>query len=175
MKLIESKVEILPQSDGLEGIYRQIETAGRTCYKSEDKITADSAKDFVQKMITNGHTAMLEHGTVYLYVEESSESNKEDFNACNEIYSFYRTNKYSQVRSAGVGSLTGHINRYYITTNYRVIVENNRYDDLKFICTPEFNNKRVTVRFTCDRGVSHELVRHRVFSFAQESTRQWRH
>lgn len=176
MKLIESKVEILPQSDGLEGIYRQIETAGRTCYKSEDKITADSAKDFVQKMITNGHTAMLEHGTVYLCVEESNESSKEDFDVCNEIYNFYRTNKYSKVNSTGIGSLTGHINRYYITTNYRVIVENNRYSDLKFLrmCEPN-HHKRITVRFTCDRGVSHEAVRHRTFSFAQESTRQWRH
>ena len=60
----------------------------------------------------------------------------------------------------------------YITTNFRVLVENNRLNDLKYICKPtEHHEKRYTMRFTTDRGVSHELVRHRVFSFAQESTR----
>ena len=29
----------------------------------------------------------------------------------------------------------------------------------------------ITVKFTCDRGISHEIVRHRIASFAQESTR----
>ena len=61
---------------------------------------------------------------------------------------------------------------YYITTNYRVLVENNHLSDLKYLCEPtEFHEKRVTVHFVCDRGVSHEFVRHRVMSFAQESTR----
>ena len=66
MKLIESKVELIGQQPGLEGMYKQIELAGRTCYKSEDKITEDSAKEFVDRMIKLGHGAMLEHGTVYL-------------------------------------------------------------------------------------------------------------
>ena len=51
---------------GLDGIYKQIEIAGRHCYKSEDKITETSAKEFVKRMIKSGHGAMLEHGTVYL-------------------------------------------------------------------------------------------------------------
>lgn len=60
----------------------------------------------------------------------------------------------------------------YVTMNYRHIVENNWLDDLKYQCEPtEFHEKRCTVRFVCDRGVSHEFVRHRVFSFTQESTR----
>ena len=68
------------------------------------------------------------------------------------------------------------VNKYndtiFITTNYRVLVENDWLDDLKYICEPtEFHEKRISVRWTCDRGVSHEFVRHRVFSFAQESTR----
>lgn len=64
-------------------------------------------------------------------------------------------------------------NKYaYVTMNYRHIIENNWLDDLKYIHEPtECHKKRVTVRFICDRGVSHEFVRHRVFSFAQESTR----
>lgn len=60
----------------------------------------------------------------------------------------------------------------YVTMNYRHIVENNWLDDLQYICEPtEYHEKRVTVKWTCDRGISHEFVRHRVFSFAQESTR----
>ena len=61
---------------------------------------------------------------------------------------------------------------WYITSNYRVIIENEWIDDLQYLCEPtEFHAKRITVHFVCDRGVSHEFVRHRVFSFAQESTR----
>ena len=64
MKLIETAAVYIPQED----LYKQIELAGRTCYKSEDKITEDSAKAFVDRMIKSGHTAMLEHGTVYLTI-----------------------------------------------------------------------------------------------------------
>ena len=64
-------------------------------------------------------------------------------------------------------------NKYaYVTMNYRHIIENDWLDDLQYICEPtEYHAKRVTVHFVCDRGVSHEFVRHRVFSFAQESQR----
>lgn len=62
MKLIESSVQIIEEKDP----YKMIELAGRTCYKSEDKITENSAKEFVDRMIKLGHGAMLEHGTIYL-------------------------------------------------------------------------------------------------------------
>lgn len=68
MKLIKPKAELLLQQPGLEGVYKQIELAGRTCYKSTDKITEDSAKPFVDRMINSNHLAMLEHGTVYLKI-----------------------------------------------------------------------------------------------------------
>ena len=68
MKLINSKYEIIEQEPGLEGIYEAIERAGRTCYKSEDKITDTSAKEFVDRMIKSGHNAMLEFGTIYLRI-----------------------------------------------------------------------------------------------------------
>lgn len=68
MKLIKPSFEIIEQQPGLEGIHKQIELAGRTCYKSEDKITPDSAKSFVDRMVKSGHGAMLEHGTVYLKI-----------------------------------------------------------------------------------------------------------
>ena len=162
MKLIESKVELLEQED----FYKQIELAGRTCYKSENKITDESSTDFVQRMIECGHTAMLEHGTVYLYFGPDSTLNGYK----------YRDNKYSKyVEIRETEKPVPRIHKY-ITTNYRVLVENSWLDDLQYQCEPtEFHEKRVSVRFTTDRGVSHELVRHRAFSFAQESTRQWRH
>jgi thymidylate synthase (FAD) len=68
MKLIQSKAEYLPQEEGLDGIYKQIEISGRTAYHSQDKITPTSAKDFVGRMIKSKHGAALEHGTVYLKV-----------------------------------------------------------------------------------------------------------
>lgn len=71
MKVIEPKVEIWEQPKGIEGIYKQIERVGRVCYKSEDHITADSAKPFVERMIASKHYAMLEHGTVYLSVPDT--------------------------------------------------------------------------------------------------------
>lgn len=172
MKLIKPYFEIWEQPAGLEGVYKQIEKVGRVCYKSEDKITEDSAKPFVDRMIKSGHGAMLEHGTVYLefHVKDPSEVGEEEYHSqqseLNKLISRYANNKYSIIK----------VNHYYdtvfITTNYRVLIENNWLKDLKYICEPTvFHEKRVTVHFVCDRGVSHEFVRHRVMSFAQESTR----
>ena len=91
MRIIESKVEIITPIDG-QAILKHIEQVGRVCYKSEDKITTDSAKMFVAGLIRKGHEAVIEH----------------------------------------------------------------------------FN---ITVKFTTDRGISHEIVRHRLASYAQESSR----
>lgn len=89
MKIIKASAEIIAATDNLEQI---IELAGRTCYKSEDRITEDSAHEFIERIKNFKHESVLEHGAI-------------------------------------------------------------------------------TVRFVVDRGVSHELVRHRLASFSQESTR----
>lgn len=160
MKLIKASFNIIEQGPSIDGIYKIIEQAGRVCYKSEDKITEDSAKEFVERMVKSGHGAMLEHGTVYLFLTMSSR----------QQYFKYCSNPYSVANSTGEaekGTWNG-----FVTTNYRVLVENGWLDDLEYICNPgKEHEKRITVRFVCDRGVSHEFVRHRVFSFAQESTR----
>ena len=233
MRLIKPYFNIIEQQSGLEGIYKQIEMAGRTCYKSEDKITEDSAKEFVDRMIKSGHGAMLEHGTVYLMVytiapedwdktiarhpritiddardylrtnptcNSKGEENwwaKEARHIALKMAVKYADNPYSKVEivnakhevnteggviitptgempivTKGSGKVISVFNTILITTNLRVLVENNWLDDLKYICEPtEHHEKRHTVKFVCDRGVSHEFVRHRVFSFAQESTR----
>ena len=91
MKLIKPSVEIESEING-DKILKFIEKIGRVCYRSEDKITSDSAIKFVKNVIARGHLSVIEH----------------------------------------------------------------------------FN---ISVRFIIDRGVSHELVRHRLCSFSQESTR----
>lgn len=91
MKIVDPSFEILNLSDG-EQILREIELIGRVCYKSEDRITVDSARDFVSKLIKSGHESVIEH-------------------------------------------------------------------------------EKISVKIVCDRGVSHEIVRHRIASYSQESTR----
>lgn len=169
--VIPADMEIGPRmwkDELINSVYRQIEVAGRTCYKSEDKITETSAKEFVDRMVKSGHGAMLEHGTVYLRIPDVSSDGQWVYPAKGK----YLGNKYSVTKSRLEGVAQNPYSVFYVTTNYRVLVENNWLDDLQYICEPtEFHEKRVTVKFICDRGVSHEFVRHRVFSFAQESTR----
>nr|UWG88084.1 MAG: Thymidylate synthase complementing protein [Bacteriophage sp.] len=161
MKLIESSVQIIEEKDP----YKMIELAGRTCYHSLDKITEDSSKEFVDRMIKLGHGAMLEHGTIYLTIDG------EDPNL-----SKIQSNPHTKVNLVPYEVLTeGNYTisyKAYITTNLRVLVENNLKELLCYQVEPtEHHEKRITAKFICDRGVSHEFVRHRVFSFAQESQR----
>ncbi len=154
MKLIKSSHEIWEQTPGIEGVYKAIERAGRICYRSENKITEDSAKGFVGRMVANKHLAMCEHATIYLQVP----------NTCVILIDNYKCNPYSKVIEHDYVS--------YISSNYRVLIENNWLDDLKYLCEPtEFHEKRISVHFTADIGVIREFFRHRRFSMAQESTR----
>lgn len=91
MKLVKPSYEIISDLN-TEYVLKLIELAGRTCYKSEDKITEESAKTFIKMILGRHHESVIEHGSM-------------------------------------------------------------------------------TVKFIIDRGVSHELVRHRLASFSQESTR----
>lgn len=91
MKIIPPSFELLDSLDGA-ALLQKIELAGRVCYKSEAKITPDSAEGFVRRILENGHESVLEH-------------------------------------------------------------------------------EKLTARVVCDRGVSHEIVRHRIASYSQESTR----
>ena len=158
MKLIKPNLEILEQQPGLDGIYKQIELAGRTCYKSEDKITEDSAKAFVDRMLNLHHGSVLEHGSVYLKIPIKAETSYR--------IDEYKDNPYTKTK------IDRDLSCYYISTNYRVLVEHNWLDDLQYICEPtEYHEKRITVKWTCDKGILAEFTRHRTFSFAAESTR----
>ena len=141
----------------LQDIYKDIERAARVSYKSEDKITEDSAEKMVERLINMKHYSPLEFGTVYLKFPNTS---------LDEVdVEKYETNHFSAV------TITKDSTRY-VTTNYRVIVENSWEDDLKYMCEPtEHHQRRITVHFITNRAVSHELVRHRSMSFMQESQR----
>lgn len=164
MKIIQPSFSIMEQGSGVDGIYKQIELAGRTCYKSEDRITETSAKAFVERMIVSKHTAMLEHGTVYLAFSIAPM-----YTMAANGWGKYIKNPYS--RDCDICVIDG-VDMVAITTNYRVLVENGWLEDLQYLCEPTINHEqRVTVHFVCDRAIANEFVRHRVFSFAQESTR----
>ena len=167
MILLEQKAEYLKQEPGVEGVYKVIEKAARTCYKSEAKCdgTVEGAKAFVERMIKSHHTAMLESCSVYLkcYRNFKYEKNTGMVEYPSDL-EFYATNKYSKF------NLDKDYN--YVTTNLRVLVENNRLDDLNYWSEPtDMHEKRYTFRLVTDRAIANEIVRHRSFSFAQESTR----
>ena len=162
MEIIKSKAEYIPQEEDLEGIYKQIELAGRTAYHSLDKITPDSAKDFVDRMIKSNHGAALEHGTVYLKVPTETWGEDEH----EWVYMFPEELPWVSLDCDG--------KYWYITTNFRHILEGNVGIETmnKYLCSPtNSHEKRYTMRFTCSRAIAQELTRHRVFSFLMESQR----
>lgn len=164
MKLIKSSVtNITPNRFFEEDILKHIELCGRTCYKSEDKITDTSAEKFVNMLKKNKHRSVLEHGTVYLWTKDTSYNFMGVWRS--DLFDKYDKNPYSIAYMDGP--------EVYITTNYRVIIENGWEKDLNFIDDEfgMFHEPRYTFRITCSRAIANEIVRHRVMSFSQESTR----
>jgi thymidylate synthase (FAD) len=153
MRIIEPNVVELKQVN----LFEHIEVCGRTCYKSTDLIKEGSAEKFVENIKKRKHGSVLEHGTVYMIVPFNDKKKPANLNKL-------LANQYTKVNFE---------DKMYITTNYRVVVENDFYNLVeRYRCEPtEHHEKRRTFRITCNRGVSHEYVRHRVMSFAQESQR----
>lgn len=155
MEFIVASFEIIEQEPGISGIYKAAELPGRICYGSQDKIKEGSAELFVKGLMKSNHGAPLEHGTVYLLA-----NTEYDF----YVLEFYLGNPYSKCKYFD--------SKLYITTNLRVLFENNRLDDLKYFCEPtEYHEKRIQVKFNVDRFTGEEFLRHRVASFNRESTR----
>ena len=156
MEFLVAGFEIIDQEPGLEGIYKAAELPGRICYGSQDRIAPGTAEKFINGLMKSNHGAPLEHGTVYL---------KDSSGYYGDALDKYRDNKYSKyIRKNGVA---------YVTTNLRVLFENNWLEDLdRYLCEPtEYHERRVQVRFTVDRFTGEEFLRHRVASFNRESTR----
>ena len=157
--------EIWNQEPGIDGIYRQVERAGRVCYKSEDHCTAESARPFVERMIKSQHTAMLEHATVYLlYRDGETASAEQGGDAAGETWQRYERNKFSKVTTVD--------GCHYVTTNLRVLAENQWLADLDHLTEPlAHHERRVTVHFTTQIATTREFNRHRANSMAEQSTR----
>lgn len=161
MKLIKPEFQIIePTGYTIDDIYKSIELAGRVSHRSEDKITETSAKDFVGRMLNMKHLATCEFGTIYLYIDYHNPS-------FGKIIDKYNNNQYSKCIIDNVFP-----DKAYISSNYRVLVENNWLDDLKYLCEPtEYHYKRYTIKFVLDRAILAEFTRHRKFSFMAESSR----
>ena len=170
MKIIHPSVEYWSQANTLDGIWKHAARCARVCYQSSHTKEDESAKDFLLRTIAkNGfkkdkssHMSVLEHATVYLVV-----------NIQNPFYPHmcykYKDNHYSKTCNLIINDT---IEGICITTNLRVIIENDWLDDLKFIANDISNHvKRYTFSFITNLGVSRELNRHRCHSISEESTR----
>lgn len=157
MKLINQKAELWQQGPTEEDMWDHIAKCTRVCYQSTPKNKEESGEDFCKRTILlNKHYGMLEHGTVYLIMPGNT------FYGGAAVR--YGVNPYSKVNKV--------YDKLYITTNYRVILENGWEKDLDYWSEPtEFHEKRYTLSLITSIGIGRELCRHRKFSFAQESTR----
>lgn len=195
MELINPSVEMIKEKD----IYKRIELAGRTCYKSEEKIKEGSAKKFVRAMIKSDHTAMLEHASLvfqvdsYFVWETIKRSNRRYLNlteCC--VPTGYNNQERRLLVSGNIRAinesenpclLKAMVNAGYGDAVYGdlTVETDNEYDvevrvvnliDLENIKREEIlNHYYPSFRCITDRAVTHEMVRHRPASFAQESQR----
>lgn len=162
MKVIKSDVEILEQQSGIIGMFKHVERVARTSYHSENLITEDSWKKFCDMLLKRGHWACFEHGTVYLKIPKV-------IMQVEAVY--FRNNHYTK--------FTEDSDYYYFTTNYRELLhfcqtykKDPEYLLNNYWTEPDYNfPPRVTSKWVCSRGVSHELVRHRVMCYLQSSQR----
>lgn len=173
MKLINQSVELITEENPL----KVIELAGRVSHKSEDRITEDSYKAFIKQMLKLGHTATLEFGSVYLEIDEYFMTSIYGWTIPESNSMFHKI--HNGIREGKEDSSI----KYKLYTNLRYILDKcpQLFEDIVNDTLPSWirhftpsNNdpyKRYTFKIICNRGVSHELVRHRVFSFLQESTR----
>ena len=173
MKLINQNVEEWHCGYTLPEIWSHIAKCARVCYQSEPRNNEETDEEFVKRVILRNysleeigesrelqlklHLSCLEHGTVYLDIPY-----KED--TLTSII-FFKNNIYSKHNCSSNA-------RYHITTNMRVVIENNLMNVLHYITKPNvFHSLRTTFNITTDIGVARELARHRTHSISEESTR----
>lgn len=221
MKVQFVRTSVLPQ--GLapceeKRLLQVIEICGRTAYKSEDKITEDSARSFVLMLKKHGHLSVLEHSNIVLKIQEEPgagpspgiPSVREFFESLRkslrERCAYHRTSILYDQESAAfaiAGNLRGwietleylkqegtryynflgrHLGRFFpiLFQNEAALADDFGYsvslvheeDQLSLLKTdPRADLPVFIFKFICDRGITHEVVRHRVLSFTQESTR----
>lgn len=173
MKLINQNVEEWHCGYTLPEIWSHIAKCARTCYQSEPRNNGETDEEFVKRVILRNysfeeigesrelqlklHLSCLEHGTVYLDIPYKGDTLT--------VINFFENNIYSKHNCAA----NAHC---HITTNMRVVIENNLMDVLHYITKPNvFHYLRTTFNITTDIGVARELARHRTHSISEESTR----
>jgi len=193
MKIIKPSVEFFGAvPTEYNAALKFTEKCGRVCYKSEDKITEDSAEGFVKKLIKAGHLAMVEHSN---FVVRNLDSSYDNLQYLRDTAGKYLTVIPSKGYTVIGGSLTAWYQRCLLLGRYEgmfnaffhiwgklfgldTVTFSHSFGEVPLsnweVCPHDEIPKalhRYSAKFICDRGVSHELVRHRPCSFAQESTR----
>ena len=177
MRLVNQSVEEWYCGYTLPEIWAHIARCARVCYQSTPRSNGETEEEFVKRVILRGysledigksrelqlklHLSVLEHGTVYLDIPNNVWTL--------EFLDFFRNNnKYSKTYQHG----NLRRNSVAVTTNMRVIVENNLMSCLTYLCAPtEYHSLRTTCSIITDIGVARELARHRTHSISEESTR----
>ena len=196
MKIINAQAYVLVENDPI----KKIEKCGRVCYKSEDKITEDSAEKFVANIIKRGHEAVLEHAS---FIFQVSYNVYEDLREkVMFVENRYPVKMYLRFTDSDGYVVSGNVRAwrdFFLFAGVPPYM--NDFVEANPTLFPEFKNdspftlkggkwsirqissnelvstyqrlvhEDVSVKFICDRGVTHEIVRHRPASFCQESTR----
>ena len=161
MKLVENKAELIQQNNGINGLYDHI----KACVYNKNDDSQVSSEDFVKFLIENKKYNELEFGTVYLaaFIDRHTTT----ISDATDIYKManrYQENPYSIV-CCTLPENDNDTDKFYITTNYRVLVENNWLDDLKYLCSPTENHvKRFSFKLTTSIGVSKHLYKYKRLS-----------
>lgn len=169
-------------------LFQKIEMCGRVCYKSEDKITEDSAYQFVKKICLNNHGSVLEHYNFCFRLEEPYYHILKEI----DVPFFHLSYESEPLVSFNVRAFLTQYQKdvfpselktfaYFLEKNYPLLFDKKRGEeefkielitDFSLLSTSEREmHQYVTISLITDRGVTHELVRHRLASYSQESTR----
>lgn len=188
MKLIESSVSLID----IKNPFMKIEKVGRTCYKSTSAMTEETAKKFFNTLASRKHTAMIEHATFcfevsehcyhnlignkyFNYSTEELENGTERFLVSGNLRAIVESK--DPILLSVLGELDPDL--IYddevayvdlpVKDNYCKLVDIDNIPDIQELAYKK--HKYLSFHFICDRGVTHEMVRHRPASYAQESTR----
>ena len=172
MRFIKPSVKLWKQMYDLEGIYDHINRCVRVCYQSTPKDDKEKSYDFINRVIfrdrdkdkasKSNHLSVLEHGTVYLNIP-TKYNTLEEASLISKALELFKNNPYSKI-------VTDNIN-YYITSNFRVIIEHEMLPVLRYLAKPSIHERRYTISVITDIGVTREFNRHRCHSITEESTR----
>ncbi len=195
-----SPITICPSNE--ESILRTIEEAGRTCYRSEDKIDKTSSIKFFKMLIKRGHTSVLEHSNICYFTSQRTENDFKSrlstlYRYIGDSGSYFRIRTIQRKKIIVAGNVRGfrnilekgylHYDAKFLQSRYPILFgdikceEYDKFNDFYLFKEKEqlfetLNDNELDLpmflfTFITDRGITHEIVRHRSLQFSQESTR----